>query len=616
MPTPVQWIAEYLDGSLEDRQRESFMEWLEADSDNVSLLVDTAFLHSGLYDYFQQEELQSFMRSEWLSDFESVDPAGVLSLFVDAEARERQHARDLAAEQARIEALATERRRRMRDLAERRANRRPEPIVIPRAVPYLAAAVLAFFMFTVLSPLFAPHDQEPIAKAPVVVGEKQELVATLRDSVSAEWAEENLSVTPGKRLAAGSLKLIRGVVEIEFDGGACAVIEAPTELVLISPAAARLAHGSLVGRVPENAKGLTIETPTTTIVDLGTEFGVMAFSGGESTDVHVFEGSVEMQPQPITGLGLAEQQPQRLEVGASVTASDDGSVVSISNLNADRFVRRISEAEKNRFPYGPLPRRLVPVTRELVLWLAADGIVKRDSRNRVSVWGDLCVASNRSPENAEQRDRAKRPLWVDNAIGNKPALRFNGKTTYLATQPLETTDEQTIFCVVQSDPRDILASQSGQEPKLQILNYGGPPHLVLEWSEQLALRGRNYTRDGQGKLNSVGTATGPAHDTTTPIVCGYVYSQAANQALLYEDGQCVAEATAPMSAAVVSSKFIGGHREENRYFVGDLAELMIFNAALEEEEIEVISRYLMEKYRISAETESATSHPVENPERI
>jgi len=63
----------------------------------------------------------------------------------------------------------------------------------------------------------------------------------------------------------------------------------------------------------------------------------------------------------------------------------------------------------------------------LVLWLEADAArLTKDANNLVSTWADVTdTANNATPDNVAQRDPARRPGWVDKAIGGRPALKFD-----------------------------------------------------------------------------------------------------------------------------------------------------------------------------------------------
>jgi hypothetical protein len=52
--------------------------------------------------------------------------------------------------------------------------------------------------------------------------------------------------------------------------------------------------------------------------------------------------------------------------------------------------------------------------------------VARAADDRVSAWSDVTdTANNKRPENVTQSDPARRPLWVEKAIGGRPALEFD-----------------------------------------------------------------------------------------------------------------------------------------------------------------------------------------------
>src|SRR5215471_7797126 len=57
-----------------------------------------------------------------------------------------------------------------------------------------------------------------------------------------------------------------------------------------------------------------------------------------------------------------------------------------------------------------------------VLWLKADENVVMDASNKVSEWIDGSSNGN----NVSQTDSLFQPIWVDKALGNKPAIYFDG----------------------------------------------------------------------------------------------------------------------------------------------------------------------------------------------
>jgi len=118
-------------------------------------------------------------------------------------------------------------------------------------------------------------------------------VALIRDDSDAEWEPGAVPVQAGATLPPGPLRLKSGFVEIEFYSGATVVLEGPAEFQIVSSMEAFCTRGKLRATVPPHAKGFTIGTPRLSLVDRGTEFG-MRVDGTGATEVHVFEGKVEL----------------------------------------------------------------------------------------------------------------------------------------------------------------------------------------------------------------------------------------------------------------------------------------------------------------------------------
>ena len=112
--------------------------------------------------------------------------------------------------------------------------------------------------------------------------------------MDAEWKSSD-SFEPGESLFAKThLKLTAGLAEITFDSGARVILEGPADLELVSTDSAHLHSGRLVGRVPPEASGFAVKTPSTTVVDIGTEFGLQVAQSG-TAEVIVFEGEVDVE---------------------------------------------------------------------------------------------------------------------------------------------------------------------------------------------------------------------------------------------------------------------------------------------------------------------------------
>lgn len=125
------------------------------------------------------------------------------------------------------------------------------------------------------------------------------------------WA----SLMPGTPLALQS-----GRVEIAYDGGATVVLEGPAAFTVAAISSAVLDRGiatiTLAGDGPGDGRPrFTLQTPSATVTDLGTSFGVLVSDSGE-TSVSVLDGLVDLLPR------FEGAMPLRLAAGeAAATAA-------------------------------------------------------------------------------------------------------------------------------------------------------------------------------------------------------------------------------------------------------------------------------------------------------
>jgi len=239
------------DEGLSSDQMRQFEKALRGDQERIRFLLDYAHLQAEMYieakgqeahtrslDLFEQMSKGTNLSSTSESPEQElqVSPENIRALLEeDAEVEQRK-----AEERARIETLAAEKFSAFR--REQNRTRRPEPVAAPRNAFYatvssLAAAAILFILWMLPDPV------------PVPV-----IVASINDSIDASWSDPSLSMAPGTQLfTLKNLVLTRGVVQIEFEGGAKAIVEAPATLELLSPDSARLEWGRLVGHVPRSA---------------------------------------------------------------------------------------------------------------------------------------------------------------------------------------------------------------------------------------------------------------------------------------------------------------------------------------------------------------------------
>jgi hypothetical protein len=136
--------------------------------------------------------------------------------------------------------------------------------------------------------------------------------ATLIEARDVIWDAGQPPIRLGTRLGPCRILCRSGTLKLAFDRGAQVTLEGPADLRVLSAMRLRAGRGRITARVDEGAKGFAVETPSTLVVDQGTEFGVEVDDSGQ-TGVVVFAGRVDLSrqgsaasPTPIKRLGQGE----------------------------------------------------------------------------------------------------------------------------------------------------------------------------------------------------------------------------------------------------------------------------------------------------------------------
>lgn len=150
------------------------------------------------------------------------------------------------------------------------------------------------------------------------------VVATLGQTVNARWDE----VPDQNELRPGWIGLRQGYASIRFNKGAEVILQAPCVFELQSSNRMFMQSGWITAKVPEQARGFTVNTTGSSIVDFGTEFGLLAGTGN-SAEVHVFEGKVGLKSTKNT-----RSTQHELEKGDAATIDITG------NIDRSRVINR------------------------------------------------------------------------------------------------------------------------------------------------------------------------------------------------------------------------------------------------------------------------------------
>ncbi|MFG0264047.1 MAG: LamG-like jellyroll fold domain-containing protein [Rhodopirellula sp. JB055] len=152
-------------------------------------------------------------------------------------------------------------------------------------------------------------------------------VALLKRTVEVDWVGESAFRMGDSISAKQTLQLKSGWVQLQFFRGAVLTLQGPAKLEIRDPNLVVLHEGNAWANVPVPARGFTVLTPETKIVDLGTEFGVSA-APGEPTEVHVYDGLVELHDPAAVGKTASLHE---LVTGQSMSVDGNGNSLREAN---------------------------------------------------------------------------------------------------------------------------------------------------------------------------------------------------------------------------------------------------------------------------------------------
>jgi ferric-dicitrate binding protein FerR (iron transport regulator) len=398
-------------------------------------------------------------------------------------------------------------------------------------------------------------------------------VAHLSGLKNSRWVA--VPLRPGDRLARDQrVELAAGLAEITFDSGARVVLEGPAVLEINSAWAATLRHGTLKASVPAEAIGFRISNAAVEVVDLGTEFTMIADARG--AEVLVLKGEVEAAPRPALEqppILLRENESRRFAAGGVTEVSD--------------------RARKFAHFNDPIALdRLMPVTR-LVHWGFDEVAGDRLEAERAGAPPELFPTQlHLSPAAGEVR--------IAGQIGR--ALRFDGSVYARASVPgiSESTPHTIAFWV--RVPEDApLSDAYSMVTWITRSRKLGNRHAGINWNRDRTegplgvLRtdfrgghafGTTSLRDGRWHHIAVIFAPGDDHPDTPVQVRQYVDGCLESSTVIpgRKRGPAVAENAALTDIVWLGRRLGPGGPLADR-FRGDLDELFIVDRGLEPQEI-------------------------------
>ena len=348
MKSPHALIDGYLEGALTDEQFAELVDWLHADPENAQAFAVWTQMHQQITEQYRRQDAMILMSDETVQpdlpadgDTDDLQSAWADSPPGSATAWEQLLSGSVPDKKNNAdESSSFPRRRELVSLTGYVLGQALTSKFAFKAYGVAAALALAVTLFFVFSggnedatgpvagqdPENGAEDSTPPAPfdtPPAMV------VANLTAERDAVWGRR-----PGKGLRAGQrLMLMQGFAEVTTLRGAVAIVQAPATIELLDNAnAIRLHSGKLVGICEtDSSKGFLVRTPHMDITDLGTRFGVDA--DADDTEVHVFEGEVEVRSAKNTSGGAA-----RLLAGQAVRSEPATESLALIEQDAGHFL--------------------------------------------------------------------------------------------------------------------------------------------------------------------------------------------------------------------------------------------------------------------------------------
>jgi hypothetical protein len=214
----------------------------------------------------------------------------------------------------------------------------------------LTTAGLLTLAYTNVSPHLHIAKLSPSSTTATAHDVATRAVARITGMVDCKWAEPQTATTMRAQVSLGrTFALSSGLMEITYNTGATVILQGPVTYEVESCNGGFMSVGKLTGKVEaEKAKGFCVRTPTATVTDLGTEFGIEVDRRGETIS-YVFRGAVHVRP--ATAANQTERPGRVLHATESIRVTNHSAAPMTATPNAApaQFIRRLPKPSIKTF---------------------------------------------------------------------------------------------------------------------------------------------------------------------------------------------------------------------------------------------------------------------------
>ncbi len=363
-------------------------------------------------------------------------------------------------------------------------------------------------------------------------------------------------------LKVGDYRLGHGLLHLQFDGGVMVYVEAPAEFEIASGKRLSVSRGRLSASVPAAGIGFTIDTPEAEVVDFGTEFSVDVEA--DSSEVHVFDGHVRVQPR--TGQDGHKREFVDLRTSQAVKIDDVSATPVAIELASERFIRNFDEPQR-RYPRSV--KSLSPVAFYRMAIRDRGLACEMPQHSGVLLTGD------------GERPPHARGVFAGGAL--RVRADSTGRGGRVDSPPSLTTGQFALAVILYLDtptPGGMVATNLHADK--------GSFAFSLNEDGQLQVTMRNR----KGELRSVASENSLPLRTWLHVVV----TADGQQLRIYEEGQMAA--SIPCSSMAVSDAetlWFGTDADGIRLWSGRIDELALFDKAISDNEVAELYRSAQEE---------------------
>lgn len=386
----------------------------------------------------------------------------------------------------------------------------------------------------------------------------------------------DVKIDTNQIIRQGKFELTQGYAELELKNGVRLLMEGPVKLDVKSNKHIILQQGSLVAKVPATTRDFILGTPNTEI-NQGEEFGVHVSQQGES-QIHALQGEVKTRFIHQKNFEYIQEHQAR--------SFDVNHQIQIIKNNPEQFMRAL-----------PGKSSKVP---EYLHWSFDSQISGEYQCNGRGIEGKCYDAVAKSLNQVKPNE-----LQAKGRFGS--AVYLNGVDSWLETEfpGIGGNDPRTVSFWIKV-PSDFTSSNG-----YGILSWG-LPHILSAWqispNPDVEDGPLGRIRIGTSKAQIIGTTdiTDQRWHHVAIVLFGGEQANLSTHVLMYLDGkleQSSAKSIAkiftrlshPKSKPLVMGRNIAfsniNNKNKARFFRGWLDEVFIFNAALDQKQIQQLMKF-------------------------